>query len=280
MFDSGELGKAGPPTAGRLTWDTPVGPARRHLHLLLPDPPVHAGRVPGRRVARPSMAGRARTFVLAAPRRRARRRRRAVVVLPPRRRARGGEARADATARSAAGRPRPTARGRCGRARSRSGFVGYRIEELFGGETIKKTAVGRTPDVTGSMTVDGSTISDVHDHRGHHHAGQRPHRPRHEDDHRRARDRRLPGGDASRMTDAATLPGRAGQGQRREGHRRRRPRAARRDQAGRGAGRGLLDRRHHPGVGLGADRRSPTTASTRSRRRSSRSTTTARSSSS
>ena len=35
------------------------------------------------------------------------------------------------------------------------GFVGYRIEELFGGETIKKTAVGRTPDVTGSMTVDG-----------------------------------------------------------------------------------------------------------------------------
>ena len=41
------------------------------------------------------------------------------------------------------------------------GFVGYRIEELFGGETIKKTAVGRTPDVTGSMTVDASTISDV-----------------------------------------------------------------------------------------------------------------------
>lgn len=41
------------------------------------------------------------------------------------------------------------------------GFVGYRIEELFGGETIKKTAVGRTADVSGTMTVDGSAISDV-----------------------------------------------------------------------------------------------------------------------
>jgi polyisoprenoid-binding protein YceI len=41
------------------------------------------------------------------------------------------------------------------------GFVGYRMQELFGGETIKKTAVGRTPDVTGSMTVAGTSISDV-----------------------------------------------------------------------------------------------------------------------
>ena len=41
------------------------------------------------------------------------------------------------------------------------GFVGYRIQELFGGETIKKTAVGRTPDVTGSMTVAGTSISEV-----------------------------------------------------------------------------------------------------------------------
>ena len=40
---------AGPPTAGRIDVVDPDRPARRHLHLLLPDPPVHAGRVPRRR---------------------------------------------------------------------------------------------------------------------------------------------------------------------------------------------------------------------------------------
>lgn len=40
-------------------------------------------------------------------------------------------------------------------------FVGYRIEELFGGDTIKKTAVGRTPAVEGTLTIDGATVSDV-----------------------------------------------------------------------------------------------------------------------
>lgn len=38
-------------------------------------------------------------------------------------------------------------------------FVGYRMEELFGGQTIKKTAAGRTPAVTGTVEIDGSTIS-------------------------------------------------------------------------------------------------------------------------
>jgi polyisoprenoid-binding protein YceI len=38
-------------------------------------------------------------------------------------------------------------------------FVGYRVQELFGGETIKVTAVGRTPAVTGTMTVAGSEIT-------------------------------------------------------------------------------------------------------------------------
>jgi len=37
-------------------------------------------------------------------------------------------------------------------------FVGYRIQELFGGETVKKEAAGRTSAVTGSMVVQGSTI--------------------------------------------------------------------------------------------------------------------------
>ncbi len=40
-------------------------------------------------------------------------------------------------------------------------FVGYRMDELFGGDTIKKTAVGRTSEVTGTLTVEGTTISDA-----------------------------------------------------------------------------------------------------------------------
>ncbi len=38
-------------------------------------------------------------------------------------------------------------------------FVGYRMQELFGGDTIKKTAVGRTTGVTGTLTIEGTTIS-------------------------------------------------------------------------------------------------------------------------
>jgi polyisoprenoid-binding protein YceI len=40
-------------------------------------------------------------------------------------------------------------------------FVGYRINELFAGESIEVTAVGRTPAVTGTMTVSGTTITAV-----------------------------------------------------------------------------------------------------------------------
>lgn len=38
-------------------------------------------------------------------------------------------------------------------------FAGYRILELLAGETIKKTAAGRSPAVTGRLTVAGSTIT-------------------------------------------------------------------------------------------------------------------------
>ena len=38
-------------------------------------------------------------------------------------------------------------------------FAGYRILELLAGETIKKTAAGRSPAVTGSLTVNGNTVS-------------------------------------------------------------------------------------------------------------------------
>jgi len=39
-------------------------------------------------------------------------------------------------------------------------FVGYRVEELFAGDTLQKTAVGRTPAVTGTVSVDGSQVTD------------------------------------------------------------------------------------------------------------------------
>jgi polyisoprenoid-binding protein YceI len=38
-------------------------------------------------------------------------------------------------------------------------FAGYRIEELFGGETVKKTAVGRTRSVTGTMEIAGGVVT-------------------------------------------------------------------------------------------------------------------------
>jgi polyisoprenoid-binding protein YceI len=38
------------------------------------------------------------------------------------------------------------------------GFVGYRVEEKFGGETLSKTAVGRTSDISGTMTIAGNRI--------------------------------------------------------------------------------------------------------------------------
>jgi polyisoprenoid-binding protein YceI len=38
------------------------------------------------------------------------------------------------------------------------GFVGYRVEEKFGGETLSKTAVGRTSDVTGQMVIADDTV--------------------------------------------------------------------------------------------------------------------------
>jgi polyisoprenoid-binding protein YceI len=40
-------------------------------------------------------------------------------------------------------------------------FVGYRIQELFGGETIKKTAVGRTPAVTGTLVISDGAVTSV-----------------------------------------------------------------------------------------------------------------------
>lgn len=40
-------------------------------------------------------------------------------------------------------------------------FAGYRIQEIFGGETIKKTAVGRSPAVAGTMAIAGGQVTAV-----------------------------------------------------------------------------------------------------------------------
>lgn len=40
-------------------------------------------------------------------------------------------------------------------------FVGYRILELFGGDTVKKEAVGRTTAVSGTMTIAGTQVTAV-----------------------------------------------------------------------------------------------------------------------
>jgi polyisoprenoid-binding protein YceI len=38
-------------------------------------------------------------------------------------------------------------------------FAGYRIDELFGGDALHRTAVGRTPAVTGTLRIDGNKLS-------------------------------------------------------------------------------------------------------------------------
>lgn len=38
-------------------------------------------------------------------------------------------------------------------------FVGYEIKELFGGETVKKTAAGKTKLVKGSFGIKGGTLT-------------------------------------------------------------------------------------------------------------------------
>jgi polyisoprenoid-binding protein YceI len=40
-------------------------------------------------------------------------------------------------------------------------YVGYRIKELFGGATIKKDAVGRTPAISGAMTIQGGVVREA-----------------------------------------------------------------------------------------------------------------------
>jgi polyisoprenoid-binding protein YceI len=45
--------------------------------------------------------------------------------------------------------------------RDPSNFVGYRVTEQFIGALVENTATGRTDHVTGSLTIDGTTVSNV-----------------------------------------------------------------------------------------------------------------------
>ncbi|HEY2814419.1 MAG TPA: YceI family protein [Acidimicrobiales bacterium] len=38
-------------------------------------------------------------------------------------------------------------------------FAGYRMQEKFGGDTVEHTAVGRTPKVSGTMTIDSGMVT-------------------------------------------------------------------------------------------------------------------------
>lgn len=46
-------------------------------------------------------------------------------------------------------------------ARAKNVYVGYRIQELFAGDTIHKDAVGRTPTVDGTMTITAGQVASV-----------------------------------------------------------------------------------------------------------------------
>lgn len=70
----------------------------------------------------------------------------------------------DTTAAASAGSAPPATSGPDGTYTVSQGpdvFVGYRVQELFGGETIKRTAVGRTLAVTGTLTVAGNQVTVV-----------------------------------------------------------------------------------------------------------------------
>jgi len=62
---------------------------------------------------------------------------------------------------TAAGPAKATADGTWKLQQDSTVFAGYRILELFAGATLKKTATGRSPDVSGTMTVAGTAISGV-----------------------------------------------------------------------------------------------------------------------
>ncbi len=246
------------PPAGS-TWSTPDGPARRHLHLLLPDPPVHAGRVPGR-AGEPALDGR-----VAARTVRPRRPRAscssagggALVVRPPGRRARRGRSSSTRpTARRRRRRRRPTGRGRCSRARSRTASSATASRSCSAARRSRRPRSAARPTSTGSMTVDGRpSISDVDDRRRTSTtlASDRTARDTTMHD-RRARDRTTSRTATFTLTGPIDAAGRAGEGQAVKATVDGRARAARRDASRSRCRSRPAGPAPRSGVRLGADR--------------------------
>ena len=136
----------GPPSNGHADLDHAHGPAARHVHVLLPHPPVHAGRVPSRCQALvlapaaldhssawrwsswPRSSGSAPGTCSATTR-------------PPN--PAGNDARSNRADRA-------TPDGTWKVVPATDVFVGYRMTEVFAGDIVHKTAVGRTPTVAGT----------------------------------------------------------------------------------------------------------------------------------
>jgi hypothetical protein len=74
-----------------------------------------------------------------------------------------------------------------------SSFAGYRVKEELAG-TGANTAVGRTQKVSGSLTIDGTTITAMQVSVGHDHAPERREPPRRTAPHRWAADGPVPDG--------------------------------------------------------------------------------------
>ncbi len=74
----------------------------------------------------------------------------------------GGSAPAKPQLSACTARPHPTAlAGKWTVDPAAKGYVGYRMTEVFTGDVVHKTAVGRTPAVSGSLTFAGSTVTAV-----------------------------------------------------------------------------------------------------------------------
>ena len=66
----------------------------------------------------------------------------------------------DTTASTAGGGP-ATPDGTWKVARSSKVYVGYRMTEVFAGDVVHKTAVGRTPAVSGTLTIEGDRVTET-----------------------------------------------------------------------------------------------------------------------
>ena len=124
-------------------------PPAGHVHVLLPDSPVHAGCVPRRRQLSTCAAALKCSSARSSRRSDRGRLRRLVRV----RRPRAGEAEAHCVRSVGEWRAEDAQRAVGHRAPVPRSYVGYRIKELFGDSVLKHVVVGRTPAVTGDISI-------------------------------------------------------------------------------------------------------------------------------